>query len=132
MSQRSQVVASRLCFATLLCALALGIFGMHGLLSVAGSSDHPGHHVSQTTSAGATVEVVGGVVEARKAPPVHHSDALMLCVMILTSGIAAGLWLYAKGRAAWRLPRILTGAIRMAVVLKPLSVSVRQLTVLRI
>lgn len=134
MSNSSQTAAARLSFATILCAVVLGIFGMHGLVSVVGTPEHPGHDVSHVVAAGSTVEAIGDAVEVEETPPAHHHPAiLMLCLMILTPGIAVGLWLYVKGRTTcWRLSRTVKDVSTMAFLLKPLSLPLRQLTVLRI
>jgi hypothetical protein len=133
---RSGSVASRLLLVSLLCAVALGIVGMHGLGSGPESPVHLGHHAGQahtlapdlTVGAAASSGVVGD-----EAPPANDSGVLALCLMVLTSGFVLAVWLLAAARAGgWRLPRWSTqtkAALDVAVLPPPFR---RQLVALRI
>jgi hypothetical protein len=133
---RSGSVASRLPLVILLCAIAVGIVGMHGLGPGPESAGHVGHHAGQvlTVSPDVTLGVVApdGAVVGDDAPP-HDAGVLALCLMVLTPCLALGLWLLVAARAGgWRLPRCLSravAAVDVAVLPPPFQ---RQLSVLRI
>ncbi len=100
-------VRTRLPLVVLLCAVALGIVGMHGLASGPDSGEHVGHHAAPTIimTTDTTVGVVAslGVVAGDEAPPADDGGLLALCLMMLTPGLALGLWLLAiaaRGGAA--------------------------------
>lgn len=134
----SGAVRTRLPLVVLLCAVALGIVGMHGLASGSDSGEHVGHHAAPTMmmTTDTTVGVVAslGVVAADEAPPVNDGGLLALCLMVLTPGLALGLWLLATAArgGGWRLPRLVpwvVAALDVAGLPPPFE---RQLTVLRI
>jgi hypothetical protein len=133
---RSGSVASRLLLVSLLCAVALGIVGMHGLGSGPESPVHLGHHAGQahTLAPDLTVGTAAssGVVVGDEAPPADDSGVLALCLMVLTSGFVLGIWLLTARVGGWRLPRWstqTTGALDVAVLPPPFR---RQLVALRI
>ena len=83
-----------------------------------------------------TVGVVAslGVVAGDEAPPADDGGLLALCLMMLTPGLALGLWLLAIAArgGGWRLPRLVpwvVAALDVAGLPPPFE---RQLTVLRI
>ena len=131
-------VRTRLPLVVLLCAVALGIVGMHGLASGPDSGEHVGHHAAPTIimTTDTTVGVVAslGVVAGDEAPPADDGGLLALCLMMLTPGLALGLWLLAIAArgGGWRLLRLMSGvvdALDVAGLPPPFE---RQLTVLRI
>lgn len=130
-------VKTRLPRAVLLCAVALGIVGMHGLASGPDSGEHVGHHAAammMTTDTTAGVVASHGVVAGDEAPPADDGGLLALCLMMLTPGLALGLWLLAIAArgGGWRLPRLVpwvVAALDVAGLPPPFE---RQLTVLRI
>ncbi|MAS53890.1 MULTISPECIES: hypothetical protein [Nocardioides] len=131
-------VRTRLPLVVLLCAVALGIVGMHGLASGPDSGEHVGHHAAPTIimTTDTTVGVVAslGVVAGDEAPPADDGGLLALCLMMLTPGLALGLWLLAIAArgGGWRLPRLVpwvVAALDVAGLPPPFE---RQLTVLRI
>ena len=111
---------------------------MHGLGSGPASGEHVGHHAAPTImmTTDTTVGVVAalGVVDGDEAPPADDAGLLALCLMVLTPGLALGLWLLATAArgGGWRLPRLvprLVAALDVAGLPPPFK---RQLTVLRI
>jgi hypothetical protein len=134
---RSGTVASRLPLVVLLCAIALGIVGMHGLGSGPEAPVHLGHPAGHphTLAPDLTqgVAASSGVVVGDETSPAHDSGVLALCLMVLTSGLVLGIWLFAAARAGgWRLPRWsaqATAAVDVAVLPTPFR---RQPAVLRI
>ena len=130
-------VRTRLPLVVLLCAVALGIVGMHGLASGPDSGEHVGHHAAPTIimTTDTTVGVVAslGVVAGDEAPPADDGGLLALCLMMLTPGLALGLWLLAIAArgGGWRLLRLMTGVAALDVAGLPPPFE-RQLTVLRI
>lgn len=133
----SGAVRTRLPLVVLLCAVALGIVGMHGLASGPDSGEHVGHHAAPTLmmTSDTTVGVVAsGVAAGDEAPPADDGGLLALCLMVLTPGLALGLWLLATAArgGGWRLPRLVprvVAALDVAGLPPPFE---RQLTVLRI
>lgn len=131
-------VRTRLPLVVLLCAVALGIVGMHGLASGPDSGEHVGHHaaptIMMTTDTAAGVVASPGVAAGDEAPPADDGGLLALCLMMLTPGLALGLWLLAIAArgGGWRLPRLVpwvVAALDVAGLPPPFE---RQLTVLRI
>jgi len=130
-------VKTRLPRVVLLCAVALGIVGMHGLASGPDSGEHVGHHaaaIMMTTDTTVGVVASHGVVAGDEAPPADDGGLLALCLMMLTPGLALGLWLLAIAArgGGWRLPRLVpwvVAALDVAGLPPPFE---RQLTVLRI
>jgi hypothetical protein len=131
---------ARSSWVVLLCAVALGILGMHGLVSGAGGPEAGhGHHpapaiVTQADDAAPASESAGSpaVGDNDPHPPAGDAGMLALCLMVLTPVVAVGLWLRAKSRAAgWRLRRLIVRAVTAAVDVPPHPPN-RQLTVLRI
>ena len=134
----SGAVRTRPPLVVLLCAVALGIVGMHGLGFGPDSGEHVGHHTAPTIimTTDTTVGVVAslGVVAGDEAAPADDGGLLALCLMVLTPGLALGLWLLATAArgGGWRLPRLVTrvvAALDVAGLPPPFE---RQLTVLRI
>lgn len=131
---RSGTEPSRLPLVLLLCAIALGIVGMHGLAS---EPDSAGHHSTQVVTVSSDHTHVGhsmtGAAVAEEAPEEADTGILALCLMVLTPGLALGLWLLGTFRGAgWRLPRLVarvSAAVDVAVLPPPYQ---RRLTVLRI
>ena len=130
-------VRTRLPLVVLLCAVALGIVGMHGLASGPDSGEHVGHHAAammMTTDTTVGVVASHGVVAGDEAPPADDGGLLALCLMVLTPGLALGLWIFATAArgGGWRLPRLVpwvVAALDVAGLPPPFE---RQLTVLRI
>nr|WP_223394046.1 DUF6153 family protein [Nocardioides rotundus] len=131
-------VKTRLPRVVLLCAVALGIVGMHGLASGPDSAEHVGHHAApammMTTDTTVGVVASHGVVAGDEAPPADDGGLLALCLMVLTPGLALGLWIFATAArgGGWRLPRLVpwvVAALDVAGLPPPFE---RQLTVLRI
>ncbi len=110
-------VRTRLPLVVLLCAVALGIVGMHGLASGPDSGEHVGHHaaptIMMTTDTAAGVVASPGVAAGDEAPPADDGGLLALCLMVLTPGLALGLWMFATAarNGGWRLPRLVPWAI---------------------
>lgn len=122
----------------LLCAVALGILGMHGLAAGPASGGHAGHHATSTTTAatdtaadmvGSAVAMVGDETPAGEPP-----GLLALCMLMLAPALALGLWLVATaaGRGSWRLPRPATRVVTSLDVAALPPPFERQLTVLRV
>lgn len=128
----SGAVRTRLPLVVLLCAVALGIVGMHGLGSGPDSGDHVGHHAAPTMIMATDTTV--GVVAGDEAPPADDGGLLALCLMVLTPGLVLGLWLLATAArgGGWRLPRLVTWAVAALDVAGLPPPFERQLTVLRI
>ena len=109
---RPGAVMSRLPLVILLCALALGIIGMHGLGPDPGSGEDIGHHgapslaLTADTAPGPDASQVA--LAGDEAPPADDAGLLALCLMVLATGVALGPWLLASAaRRSWRLPRVL-------------------------
>ncbi|WP_343997129.1 hypothetical protein [Nocardioides furvisabuli] len=111
---------------------------MHGLASGPESGEHVGHHaaptIMMTTDTTSGVVASPGVVAGNEAPPADDAGLVALCLMVLTPGLALGLWLLAAAArgGGWRLPRPLpwvVSALDVAGLPPPFE---RQLTVLRI
>ncbi|WP_460835288.1 hypothetical protein [Nocardioides hungaricus] len=111
---------------------------MHGLASGPDSGEHVGHHAapSMMMTTDTTVGVVAshGVVAGDEAPPADDGGLLALCLMVLTPGLALGLWIFATAArgVGWRLPRLVpwvVAALDVAGLPPPFE---RGLTVLRI
>lgn len=138
---RPGAVRSRFPLVSLLCAVALGIIGMHGL----GSADPGvpvGHHAAPTFTTTADTTGSGdaslGAVAGDETPPADDPaddvGLLALCLMVLTPGLALGSWLVSTSAlgGTWRLPRPvarIVAAVDTAGLPPPRA---RQLTVLRI
>lgn len=131
-------VRTRLPLVVLLCAVALGIVGMHGLASGPDSGGHVGHHAApammMTTDTAAGVVASPGVAAGDEAPPADDGGLLALCLMVLTPGLALGLWMFATvaRNGGWRLPRLVSRAIAALDVTGLPPPFERQLTVLLI
>lgn len=128
----STSVRSRIVWSFLLCAVALGIVGMHGLTQGGGASQSMGHHVVQAVDmvpASATPDSPA----VNDSSPSEDAGLLTLCLMVLVPAVAAGLWLLVRSRVGgWRLrrePVLEMRALELAVPPQPLW---RQLSVLRI
>lgn len=123
----------------MLCAVALGIVGMHGLIAAPGSGEPVGHHagsvVAVATDAAASDGPSSGThTRSDEAPPAEAGGLLALCLTVLTPVVAVGLWLAATGRlgSGRRVPRMvpqLAAAVETAVLPPPFA---QRLTVLRI
>lgn len=118
----------------LLCAVALGIVGMHGLTQGGEASQPVGHHVVQAVDldpASATPDSPAAVSD--DSSPGENAGLLTLCLMVMVPAVAVGLWLLVRSRVGgWRLrraPVLAMRALELAVPPQPLW---RQLSVLRI
>lgn len=135
---RSGAVTSRLLLVIVLCAVALGIVGMHGLGSSPNSAEHVGPHAAPAAALTADntvgVDASLGAAAGDEAPLADDAGQPALCLMVLTPGLARGLWLLdaAALGGTWRLPRSVdraAAAVEVASLPAPFR---RQLTVLRI
>ena len=126
----STSVRSRIMWSFLLCAVALGIVGMHGLGG--GASQSMGHHVAQAVDM-VPASTTPDSPAVNDSSPSEDAGLLTLCLMILVPAVAAGLWLLVRSRVGgWRLrrePVLEMRALELAVPPQPLW---RQLSVLRI
>lgn len=118
----------------LLCAVAVGIVGMHGLTQGGDASQPMGHHVVQAVDmAPASATPDSPVAGSDDSPRGEDAGLLTLCLMVLVPAVAVGLWLLVRSRVGgWRLRRVPALAIRvleLVVLPQPLW---RQLSVLRI
>lgn len=118
----------------LLCAVALGIVGMHGLIQGGDASQPMGHHVVQAVDmAPASATLDSPAASPDDSPRGGSASLLTLCLMVLLPAIAVGLWLLVRARVGgWRLlrePALVMRALELVVPPQPLS---RQLSVLRI
>lgn len=130
---RSASLGSRLGWVVLLCAVALGIVGMHGLVSSTDGPEPAGHHVAQAVDVAPVPASPGTAEAADDTSPAVQSGLLALCVMMLVPGAALALWLLVRSRAAgWRLRRVVVRTLLAADVATPPQPFWRQLTVLRI
>lgn len=136
---RSRAVTSRLVRVVMLCAVALGIVGMHGLVAAPGSGEPVGHHAGSAVAVAADAAASDGPSSGTRAgsgeaPPADPGGLLALCLTVLTPVVALGLWLVATGRlgSGRRVPRMvpqLAAAVETAVLPPPFA---QRLTVLRI
>lgn len=130
---RSASVGSRLTWVVLLCAVAMGIVGMHGLVTGADSPEGAGHHAVQA------VDLAPQAANADSAPatdevpsPAQETGLLALCLMVLVPAVAVGLWLQGRSRVRVRRPlRLMFRGVVARDVAVPLP-PFRRLTVLRI
>ncbi len=140
----SGAVTSRLLLVILLCAVALGIVGMHGLGSSPFSPVHVGPHALPaavlTADHSADVDNTVGVESSRgttagdEAPLADDAESNTLCLTVPTPGLARVLWLLdaAALGGPWNLPPSVDRAAA-SVDVTPLPAPFRrQLTVLRI
>lgn len=126
----STPVKLRFAWVILLCAVLLGLLGMHGLTQSDGADRAVGHHVGQTMN-------VAPMTEAPAGPNDYSSEdassLLTLCLMVLIPVVAVGLLLLVGSRVGgWHLrrqPVLAMLASELAVPPQPLW---RQLGVLRI
>jgi hypothetical protein len=132
---RRRRVTPRLPLAALLCAVALGIVGMHGLVSSPGTGEAVAHHAagSSVASADATA-ATGGATSEDGDTQEQGAGALALCLMMLAPAMALALtWLVgARHARGWRVPALgagLAAAVRACV---PDPPPWRRLSVLRI
>lgn len=130
---RSASVGSRIAWVVLLCAVAVGIVGMHGLVSGADSSESAGHHVAQALDVTPEAAPLGAApVGGEHSSPTHGSGLLALCLMVLVPAVAVGLLLLARSRVGVRhLRRLLARAVLATDIAVP-PPPFRRLTVLRI
>lgn len=130
----SMSVRSRIVWSFLLCAVALGIVGMHGLTQGADASQPMGHHVVravETAPTSATPDSPAAVSD--KSSPGQNARLLTLCLMVLVPAIAVGLWLLVRSRVGgWRMRRVPAIAVRMTELVVPAQPLWRRLSVLRI
>lgn len=127
-------VRSRLVWVILLGSVALGIVGMHGLPQGDGSAGSVGHHVTQAAD---MVPEVGSfespVLVGDDSSPGEDAGLLMLCLMVLASTAAVGLWLPVRSRVGgWRQRRVFVRGGLVSDVVLPSRRLWRQLSVLRI
>lgn len=126
----SASVRSRIVWSFLLCAVALGLVGMHGLSHGGASLQPAGHHVVQAVDVALATP---DVAVSDDAPPSEDAGPLALCLMMLVPAVAVGLWLHVGPRVSGWLPR---RGLRLAMRTSELAQSVqpvwRQLSVLRI
>ena len=119
-------------WSVLLCAVAVGIVGMHGLIQGGGASQSMGHHVVQAVDmvpAPATPDSPA----VNDSSPSEDAGLLTLCLMVLVPAVAAGLWLLVRSRVGgWRLRREPVLAIRALELAVPRQPLWRQWSVLRI
>jgi hypothetical protein len=133
---RSASVGSRITWAVLLCAVAVGIVGMHGLVSGADFPESAGHHVTQAIDL--APEAAGSHAATQDAGPVgdegptHESGLLALCLMVLVPAVAVGLLLLARSRVGVRHLRRLPARAVLATDVAVPPPPFRRLTVLRI
>ena len=118
----------------LLCAVTLGIVGMHGLMQGGDASQPMGHHVVQAVDmAPASATPDSPVAVSDDSPPGENASLLTLCLMVVVPAVAVGLWMLVRarvgGRRLRREPVLAMRALDSAVPLQPLW---RQLGVLRI
>lgn len=106
----STSVASRSACIFLLCAVALGIVGMHGLAQ-GGDTEKPlGHHFTQTVDVVSTAPTPYTPSASSDSSPGEggNSGLFTLCLMVLAPAVAVGLWLLVRSRVGgWRPRRML-------------------------
>lgn len=128
----STSVRSRIMWSFLLCAVALGIVGMHGLTPGGGASQSMGHHVAQAVDM-VPASTTPDSPAVNDSSPSEHAGLLTLCLMVLIPVVAVGLLLLVGSRVGgWHLrrqPVLAMLASELAVPPRPLW---RQLGVLRI
>lgn len=128
---RRRAVTSRLVMVVVLGAVVLGIVGMHSLVAAPDAGEHVGHHAVSATVL--TSDFPAGA-PAGSDTPADDAGLLALCLMVLTPGLALGLWLLASAAlgGGWRPPRpvvrVVT-AVETAALPPPFQ---RSLSVLRI
>lgn len=127
----SASVRSRIAWLFLLCAVALGIVGMHGLTQ-AGDTAHPiGHHITATVDVGPAAPNPDSRVISDDPSPGENPGLLTLCLMVLAPAGAVALWLLVRARVGgWRACRVLLGRVAATHVAVPPPL--RRTTVLRI
>lgn len=126
----STPVKLRFAWVILLCAVLLGLLGMHGLMQSVDADRAVGHHVGQTASVVPMTEAPVGLNDYSSE---DASSLLMLCLMVLVSAVAVGLWLLVRSRVGgWRLRRAPVLAMRALELVVPPRPLWRQLSVLRI
>lgn len=154
---RSASVGSRITWVVLLCAVALGIVGMHGLVGGADSSQSAGHHLTQSIALAPVIDLaleaatshaasadaatadaaspVAGTHDTGPAEddaPAHGAGLLALCLMVLAPAVTVALFLLARSRVGVRhVRRVLVRAGVAADVAVP-KPPFRRLSVLRI
>lgn len=132
-SDWSASAKSRIAWSALLCAVALGLVGMHGL-SQGGEAPQPmGHHVVQAVDVVPASAAPNSPTVSNDYAPGKDVGPLTLCLMVLVPAAAVGLWLLASsrlgGRRLRRTPVMAIRALELAAPPQPLW---RQLSVLRI
>ncbi len=126
-------MSSRLSLVMLLCAITVGIVGMHGLVPGAGSAEHVGHAISHPVEALRGGEVSEGDRVSDATPPVDDAGILAMCLMVLTPGLALGVWLVATTRTrGWGHRPLLARVVAAADLAALPPPSARQRTILRI
>ena len=129
----STSVRSRIVWSFLLCAVTLGIVGMHGLAQGGDTAPAAGHHVANAVDMVPPALVAGDPVDANDSSPSEDAGLLTLCLMVLVQAVAVGRWVLMRSRiGGWRLrrkPVLAVRALELAVPPQPLW---RQLSVLRI
>lgn len=129
----STSVRSRFAWAFLLCAVALGIVGMHGLVQGGDTAPSVGHHVSQTVDLVAAADAPDVPVISDDSSPRENPGLLTLCLMVLAPAVAVGLWLLVRSRlGGWQPPRVVVRAVVATNVAVPPPPLWRRATVLRI
>ena len=134
---RSASVGSRVAWVVLLCAVAVGIVGMHGLVSSADSAESAGHHVTQAVdlapeAAGSHAASPDAGPVGHEEPPTQESGLLALCLMVLVPAVAVGLLLLARSRGGVRRLRRLLVRVAVAADVAVPPPPFRRFTVLRI
>lgn len=129
----STSVRSRIVWSFLLCAVALGIVGMHGLTQGGETSQSIGHHVAQAVDMVPASAEPDSPAVSNDSIPSQDAGLLTLCLMVLSPAVAVGLWLLGTSRVGgWRPRRVLCRALVATDVAVPPPPLWRRATVLRI
>jgi hypothetical protein len=129
----STSVRSRIVWSILLCAVALGIVGMHGLTQGGEASQPMGHHMVQVVDMAPAATTSGSPAVSDDSSPGADAGLLTLCLMVLVPAVAVGLWVLMRLRVGgWRLRRAPVLAMRALGLAVPPQPLWRQLSVLRI
>lgn len=127
-------VRSRIVWAVMLCAVTLGILGMHGLAQTGDAQQPVGHHVVQVVDLDSASATPGSpTTVSDDSSPGETAGLMTTCLMVLVPAVAVGLWILGRSRVGgWRLRRQPALAIRALLLAVPPQPLWRNLSVLRV